>query len=88
MRRKAQGKRRGRSPACDGSTERVHLCCGRLAVEGLNNPQIGAKLYMSRSTVKTHLSHAFAKVGVANRTELAAAAPPDLGDPAAPTPSR
>jgi predicted ATPase/DNA-binding CsgD family transcriptional regulator len=60
----------------------------RLAVEGLNNPQIGAKLYMSRSTVKTHLSHAFAKVGVANRTELAAAAPPDLGDPAAPTPSR
>jgi predicted ATPase/DNA-binding CsgD family transcriptional regulator len=59
----------------------------RLAVEGLNNPQIGTKLYMSRSTVKTHLSHAFAKVGVANRTELAAAAPPDLGDPAA-TPSR
>jgi DNA-binding NarL/FixJ family response regulator len=50
----------------------------RLAVEGLNNPEIGAKLYMSRSTVKTHLSHVFAKVGVANRTELAAGAPPEL----------
>jgi len=50
----------------------------RLAVEGLNNPEIGAKLYMSRSTVKTHLSHVFAKVGVANRTELAAAAPAEL----------
>jgi len=50
----------------------------RLAVAGLNNPEIGAKLYMSRSTVKTHLSHVFAKVGVANRTELAAAAPDDL----------
>ena len=27
---------------------------------------------MSRSTVKTHLSHIYAKLGVANRTELAA----------------
>jgi hypothetical protein len=26
---------------------------------------------MSRGTVKTHLAHVFAKVGVANRTELA-----------------
>jgi predicted ATPase/DNA-binding CsgD family transcriptional regulator len=46
----------------------------RLAVEGLNNPEIGARLFMSRSTVKTHLSHVYAKLGVANRTELAAAA--------------
>jgi DNA-binding CsgD family transcriptional regulator len=47
----------------------------RLAVDGLSNPEIGARLYMSRSTVKTHLSHAYAKLGVANRTELAAQAP-------------
>jgi DNA-binding CsgD family transcriptional regulator len=26
---------------------------------------------MSRGTVKTHLSHVYAKLGVANRTELA-----------------
>ena len=26
---------------------------------------------MSRATVKTHLSHVFVKLGVANRTELA-----------------
>lgn len=45
-----------------------------LAVEGLNNPEIGARLFMSRHTVKTHLSHVYAKVGVSNRTELAAAA--------------
>jgi DNA-binding CsgD family transcriptional regulator len=28
---------------------------------------------MSRSTVKTHLAHVYAKLGVANRTELASA---------------
>jgi predicted ATPase/DNA-binding CsgD family transcriptional regulator len=50
----------------------------RLAVDGLTNPEIGARLFMSRSTVKTHLSHVYAKLGVANRTKLAAAArPPD-----------
>jgi predicted ATPase/DNA-binding CsgD family transcriptional regulator len=43
----------------------------RLAVEGLNNPEIGARLFMSRGTVKTHLSHVYAKLGVSNRTELA-----------------
>jgi DNA-binding CsgD family transcriptional regulator len=43
----------------------------RLAVEGFNNPEIGARLFMSRGTVKTHLSHVYAKLGVANRTELA-----------------
>ena len=42
-----------------------------LAVQGLSNPEIGARLYMSRGTVKTHLAHVYAKLGVANRTELA-----------------
>jgi DNA-binding NarL/FixJ family response regulator len=43
----------------------------RLVADGLNNPQVAAKLFMSRATVKTHLSHVFTKLGVANRTELA-----------------
>jgi DNA-binding CsgD family transcriptional regulator len=29
---------------------------------------------MSRGTVKTHLSHVYAKLGIANRTELATVA--------------
>ena len=45
-----------------------------LAVEGLGNPDIGRRLFMSRATVKTHLSHVYAKLGVANRTELATVA--------------
>jgi predicted ATPase/class 3 adenylate cyclase/DNA-binding CsgD family transcriptional regulator len=45
-----------------------------LVVEGLTNPQIGQRLYVSRGTVKTHLAHVFAKLGVTTRAELAVAA--------------
>jgi predicted ATPase/DNA-binding CsgD family transcriptional regulator len=46
----------------------------QVIAEGLSNPQIAARLFMSRSTVKTHLSHIFAKLDIASRAELAAAA--------------
>jgi predicted ATPase/DNA-binding NarL/FixJ family response regulator len=42
-----------------------------LASQGLSNPDIARELFISRNTVKVHLSHAYAKLGVANRTELA-----------------
>jgi DNA-binding CsgD family transcriptional regulator len=42
-----------------------------LAADGLANPEIAARLFMSRNTGKTHLSHVYAKLGVTNRTELA-----------------
>ena len=42
-----------------------------LASQGRNNPDIARELFMSRNTVKVHLSHVYAKLGVANRTELA-----------------
>jgi predicted ATPase/DNA-binding CsgD family transcriptional regulator len=42
-----------------------------LASRGLNNPDIARELFISRNTVKVHLSRAYAKLGVANRTELA-----------------
>jgi DNA-binding CsgD family transcriptional regulator len=44
----------------------------RLVAEGLTNPQIGERLYVSRRTVQTHLAHVFAKLGLASRTQLAA----------------
>lgn len=45
-----------------------------LVVAGRTNPDIGSRLFISRSTVKTHLGHVYAKLGVANRAELAAVA--------------
>ena len=45
-----------------------------LVAEGLSNPQIGQRLYVSRRTVQTHLAHVFAKLDVTSRTQLAAEA--------------
>ncbi|MCZ6624851.1 MAG: response regulator transcription factor [Deltaproteobacteria bacterium] len=38
--------------------------------EGLSNKEIGAKLFISANTVKTHLLHIFKKVGVHDRVGL------------------
>ena len=45
-----------------------------LVAIGLSNPEIAAKLYISRGTVKMHLSTVYTKLGLSNRVELALAA--------------
>ncbi len=40
-----------------------------LVVMGMSNGEIAAKLYLAESTVKSHLSSAFAKLGVSSRNE-------------------
>ena len=45
-----------------------------LVARGLTNPEIGARLYISRRTVETHLSHVFRKLGLPSRTALVAEA--------------
>ena len=44
----------------------------RAAARGLTNGEIGAELYLSLSTVKTHLASVQAKLGARNRVEIAA----------------
>jgi DNA-binding CsgD family transcriptional regulator len=57
-----------------GSLTPTEIEVVRHVAEGRTNPQIAERLFVSRSTVKMHLAHIFAKLGVATRAELAASA--------------
>ena len=45
-----------------------------MLARGLSNKDIGAALFISENTVKFHLKNLYAKLGVKNRTQAAAAA--------------
>lgn len=47
-----------------------------LAVEELTCREIAARLFISENTVKTHLEHIYAKLGVRNSLEMEHKLPP------------
>ena len=47
----------------------------RLARDGLSNPEIGARLFLSPRTVEWHLHKVFTKLGIRSRWELSSALP-------------
>ncbi|WP_156297878.1 LuxR family transcriptional regulator [Mycobacterium paragordonae] len=53
-----------------GSLTRMENDVVRLVREGLGNKEIGARLFVSPRTVQTHLTHVYAKLGVASRVQL------------------
>jgi DNA-binding CsgD family transcriptional regulator len=68
----------GAKPRRDAITGRDALTPGelrvaRLAIEGLTNREIAQALFVTAKTVDTHLSHAYAKLDISSRRDLAAA---------------
>jgi DNA-binding CsgD family transcriptional regulator len=50
------------------TAQEAHIA--RLAREGLSNPEIGSRLFISARTVQYHLGNIFAKLGIASRSQL------------------
>ena len=55
-----------------GGLSRRELEVAELVAAGLSNAEVAAKLHLSQRTVENHVAHALAKLGLRNRTELAA----------------
>ena len=71
----SRGRGRRRRPASGWpSLTPTELEVVRLVARHQSNPEIAERLFVSRATVKTHLVHIFAKLGVRSRSELAAEA--------------
>jgi DNA-binding CsgD family transcriptional regulator len=56
------------APASQLTPREFQICT--LVAQGATNPEIAAKLFLSRKTIEAHLGHIFAKLRVRSRTEL------------------
>jgi len=71
--RRARGTRQRPSHGWESLTP-TELAIVRHVAAGLTNPEIAERMFISRGTVKVHLSHVYAKVGLRNRSEVTAEA--------------
>jgi DNA-binding CsgD family transcriptional regulator len=69
--RRGRGPRR-RPPSGWGSLTPTEAKVAGLVAQGLTNPQIGERMFISPETVKTHLARIFRKIDVHTRAELTA----------------
>jgi DNA-binding CsgD family transcriptional regulator len=61
-------RKRSAEAASQLTAQEGHIA--RLAVGGLTNPEIGARLFLSARTVEWHLRKVFTKLGISSRREL------------------
>jgi DNA-binding CsgD family transcriptional regulator len=61
----------GRRPQAEGELTPTERRTAELAAQGLSNKQIAGTLFVSVHTVEVHLSHAYAKLGIRSRAQLA-----------------
>jgi DNA-binding CsgD family transcriptional regulator len=66
--------RRGRPATGWAGLTPTELRVAGAVADGLSNPQIAERMFISRRTVATHLTSIFRKLGVSSRAELAAMA--------------
>src|SRR5438552_13712772 len=71
--RRGQGRRRRPSSGW-GSLTPTENEVVKLVAQGLSNPKIAERMFISKKTVTTHLTHVFAKLGMSSRAELSAEA--------------
>jgi DNA-binding CsgD family transcriptional regulator/tetratricopeptide (TPR) repeat protein len=71
VRRGRQGARQRPQQGWEGLTP-TESTVAHLVAEGLSNPQIAERLFVSRRTVQTHVAHIFTKLDITSRAQLAA----------------
>ena len=71
--RRGRGARQ-RPPGGWDSLTPTEVRVAELVAEGLTNPEIAERMFVSRGTVKTHVTHIFRKLDLHSRTELTAQA--------------
>lgn len=70
VRRRRDRGRAGVEPGWGGLTP-AEMRIAQLVAEGLSNPEIAERLFISRHTVESHLKHIFTKLRIGSRVELA-----------------